>query len=34
VEIRCATAERPQLKKRIAKLVDGDVVVIPAVERL
>jgi hypothetical protein len=34
VEIRCATAERPQLKKRMAKLADADVVVIPAVERL
>jgi len=29
-----ATAERPQLKKRMGKLDPGDVVVIPAVDRL
>lgn len=30
----CATAERPQLKRLMAKLAVGDVVVIPAVDRL
>jgi DNA invertase Pin-like site-specific DNA recombinase len=29
-----ASAERPQLKKRMTKLAAGDVVVIPAVDRL
>ena len=33
-KISGATAERPQLKKLMAKLADGDVVVIPAVDRL
>src|SRR6266436_5721686 len=33
-KISGATAERPQLKKLMAKLTDGDVVVIPAVDRL
>jgi DNA invertase Pin-like site-specific DNA recombinase len=33
-KISRATAERPQLKKLVAKLADGDVVVIPAVDRL
>ena len=33
-KISGATAERPQLKKLMAKLTAGDVVVIPAVDRL
>jgi len=33
-KISGATAERPQLKKLVAKLAPGDVVVIPAVDRL
>ncbi len=33
-KISGATAVRPQLKKLMAKLADGDVVVIPAVDRL
>ena len=33
-KISGATAERPQLKKLMAQLADGDVVVIPAVDRL
>jgi DNA invertase Pin-like site-specific DNA recombinase len=33
-KISGATAERPQLKKLMAKLSAGDVVVIPAVDRL
>jgi len=33
-KISGATAERPQLKKLMAALADGDVVIIPAVDRL
>ena len=33
-KISRSTAERPQLKKLMAKLVTGDVVIIPAVDRL